>query len=125
MALDADQTHLVYEVLGLPNDVSVLHLNDELSIGTTVDARAILTAKTQIDARLAALAAGPEARLVVLLAEWLKVSTTGTMLKPNTSNEGIDRNPARERRLIRRAVQYIVPVLVEGRDTGGAGVPLG
>lgn len=126
MPLTSDEQHLVYEVLGIPDSTSILYLDTQYATGKTSMTGAILQSKTAIDAILAALTDPLVARLQALLAQWLTVATTGVKLAPNTANEGVDRNPARERRLIRTAVRKIVPVVIQGVDTpGGDGIPLG
>lgn len=125
MALDAENTHLVYEVLGIPHADSILYVDGIYATGATLPFGAIKTTVSQINAVLAGLEAAQEARLVSLLAEWKVVATEATRLHPNDSNEGVEVNPARKRALIRRLVRAIVPVVIEGIDTNGGVIPLG
>ena len=123
MALTAAEIELVYEALDIPNTADVLVVNGAYGTGTSGQHGAVLTTKTLIDARLAALDATREARIRALTVEWSAVSTTGVKLVPNPSNEGIDRNPARERKLLRRRISRALGVF---RDPDSDGcVPLG
>jgi len=118
MPLTADERHLVYEVLGVPNAVSGLSVYAD-DPGTGTFELSMLTAKMQIDLRLDVIDVGDPSlvtRLQVLLADWKKISTSATRLHPLEGNQGVDRNPEKIRRLIRERVQVIVPVRVGGID---------
>jgi hypothetical protein len=126
MALTADERHLVYEVLGVPDAVSGLSVYAD-DPGTGTFELSILTAKTQIDAVLDGIDAGDAAlvtRLQELLAAWKPVSISATRLHPLEGNQGVDRDPKKIRRLIRKAVQAIVPVRVGGIDDADSSLPL-
>jgi hypothetical protein len=123
MALSPDETELVYEVLDIPNRTDVLVVNGRFGTGTSGQHGAVLTTKTLIDQRLAALSTSQETRVRALTVEWATVSTSGVRLAPNAANEGIDRNPARERTLIKRRMARVLGVFRETDSDGG--VPLG
>jgi hypothetical protein len=124
MALDAANTHLLYEVLGVPHAESILYLDGAYATGATLPFGAIKTTVEQIDAILVGLPAALEDRLVELLAEWKEVATETTEIKPNAANQGVSVKPARKRGRIRLLVRAIVPVVIAGIDTPD-GLPLG
>lgn len=127
MPITEAQRVLFYEVVGVPNDTSVLNIDGQFGTGRKYVDYAVTTAKTEIDAKLNALTGEPLTRLQALLARWEEISTDSTRLRPNTSNEGVDVDPRRERALIRRRILTIVPVFVAGRDLSGwdGSIPLG
>ncbi len=125
MALSGAEKHLVYEVLGIPNATSVLNVNADYGTGSRFENFAVTTAKTEIDAILDALGADLEARLRTLLTEWSSVSTSATKLRANNANQGVERDPAKIRRLIRERVTKIVPVRVESLEGSSGAIPLG
>lgn len=122
MALTNDEIELVYEVLEIPNTTDVLVVEGMFGTGSAFQNGAVLTTKTLIDARLAALSQSREDRLRQLLVEWKAVATTGVKLSPLGENEGVDRNPARERSLLRKRIETLIGVFRS--DSSGA-VPLG
>jgi len=126
VALTDYEKHLVFEVLGVPNSASVLYIDTQWATGKTSQTGAILVSRDEILLRMDGLSAALEQRLRELLEAWGPVAATGTKIRPNAANEGVDVDPARERARIRELVQRIVPVILEGRDTGGGGtIPLG
>lgn len=126
MALTDYDKHLVFEVLGIPNAVSVLYVDTLWATGKTSQTGAILVTRDEVLARLDALEEHLETRLLELLAVWRDVALRVAKLEPNAANEGVRYDPARERARIRELVQRIVPVVIEGRDTNpGGALPLG
>jgi len=128
VALTAAEIELVYEALDIPNTTSVLVVEGGFGTGTSGQHGAVLTTKTLIDARLAELDGSTpekvarEGRLRALTVEWSSVSTAGVRLAPNVGNEGIDRDPARERRLVKRRISRALGVF---RDSSDGGLPFG
>ena len=111
---------LFYEVIGVPNDTSVLNIDGQFGTGRKYVDYAVTTAKTEIDAKLDALTGAPLARLQTLLAEWESISFSSTRIHPKESNEGVEVNIDRQRGTIRRRILTIVPVFVAGRDLSGS-----
>ncbi len=119
MAVTDAERHLVYEVLNIPDALSVLNINGDYSVGSRFENFAITSAKTQIDAIITGLDVTREARLQKLLSEWLVVATDTVKLKPNNANEGVDLNPARTRRRIHALVLVIIPVVLSTESAPG------
>lgn len=120
MPLTVDERHLVYEILGVPDADAGLSVYSQDPWTTGTFQHSLLTAKTEIDAVLDLVDADATlvTRLQALLVEWGKVSTSATRLHPLGENQGVDRNPAKIRKLIRDRVLVIVPVRV---GDGGSG----
>lgn len=126
MALTDYERHLVFEVFDIPDAASVLYIDGAFATGKTSHTGAILVSRTEINALMDGLSEALEQRLRELLEAWKRVSVQGTKIAPNTSNEGVDVAPARDRALIRKRIQKIVPV-VTPEDVHGIGgsLPLG
>ena len=128
MALTADEIELIYEALDIPNMTDVMVVEGGFGTDAAFQNSAVLTTKTLIDARLALLDGSTpglqarEDRLRALANEWATVSTTGVKLSPLGENEGVDRNPARERKLLKQRISRALGVFREASD---GGVPLG
>ena len=113
MALSDYDKHLVFEVLDIPNSVSVLYIDTNFGTGKTSETGAILVSRDEVVARIDALTADLEVRLQELLAAWKKVAVSGTRLEANAANQGVNYNPGRQRARIRLLVQKILPVFLE------------
>lgn len=125
MALAQSYVDLVFEVFGIPQADSILWIDGAWTTGKTQLTGAITTSVDEILVLIAALTATQETRLIVLLDEWRAVSTTGIKLKPNVANEGVDRDPARERRLIKQRIFVMIPIVLAKEHNAGGGIPLG
>ena len=123
MPITEEERQLYYELIGVPNQTSVLNIDGEYGTGRKYIDYAITTAKTEIDARLDALTGAPLARLQVILARWKEISFSSTRLVPKESNEGVDVDNRRERALLIQRAQAVVGVFV-ARDRAD-GIPLG
>src|SRR5262245_17962277 len=112
MPISEAERCLFYEVLDIPNDTSVIHIDGAFGTGRKIINYAVTTAKTEIDERLDALTGAPLTRLQSLLARWECLSTSADSIVANGSNEGAKWDARRERALIKRRILTIVPVFV-------------
>ena len=130
------ERQLLYEAIGIPNALKVQIVNSSFGTGRRFENAAVTSTKAELDTTLEAIdtaanggdaeAQAKVARLQELLAEWKRASTQNVRLHPVGSNQGVELKPTVKRRLIRDAIQKIIPVYVEARDGHPAGsLPLG
>jgi len=125
MPLSADEKHLVYEILDIPNQTSVLHVNADWGTGSRFRNLAILSSKTEIDTLLNALPAEIESRVRTLTVSWDEVALETTKLKPLGANEGVDVSPARTRSRIKKLLRVALGIHVDEQAIpGGGGIAL-
>ena len=114
MALTADQTNKVFEILDIPPNTTVFELWGSLGEQSAVQNFAFRTASEAVTALIALLDTDQETIVSGLILEWDEVRTSEIELKEAEGAKGVVTSGAGKRRLIRDRLQLYVPLYREG-----------
>lgn len=113
MALTGRERGLVFEILDFPPGATVVEMWGELGRSQAVQQNSFSSPVAAVDGRIAALDSDGETRVRELLAEWLEVATSEVRFDRAEDIEGVVKDAATKRKLIRERLQVYIPVYLE------------